>query len=101
MTRDEYMQASKIDGVGAHRAYYGQFVNKDTIKQVVSFIGANRIINSKDKHFNDIPLVEWDRIAKFIIRAEPFQKFGDYATLSGLVCIAKEAAQQYREMNQV
>jgi len=30
-------------------------------------------------------------------KALPFKTFGDYATLGGLVCVAKEAARQWRE----
>jgi hypothetical protein len=99
MTRDEYMQQSRDNGPVAHRAYYGQFVNHNTIKQVVRHIGADRIKASTNPHFNDIPLEEWDNLTKFLIIAKPFKSVGDYTTLAGLVCVAKEAARQFKESN--
>lgn len=99
MTRDEYMQQSRDNGPAAHRAYYGQFVNQNTINQVVRHIGAQRIKNSTNPHFNDIPLKEWDNLSNFLLLARSFKSVGDYATLAGLVCVAKEAARQFKESN--
>jgi len=36
-------------------------------------------------------------VARGLPIAAPFETFGDYATLGGLVCVAKEAARQWRE----
>ena len=103
MTRQEYMEASghagARGGMHAHRAYYAQFVNERTIARVVSSIGAKELRASRDKHFNDIPLKRWDAIAlsRRLPLAMSFEDAGDYATLAGLVCVAKEAADQWRE----
>lgn len=100
MTREEYMQQSRDNGQAAHREYYGQFVNENTISQVVRCIGADRIKNSTNPHFNDIELKKWDDLTRFLIIAKPFKAVGDIATLTGLVCVAKEAAMQFKEQNQ-
>jgi hypothetical protein len=82
-----------------HRDYYSQFVT-NAIKSVVSRnIGKDRIKASSDEHFNDIPLSLWDGVARQIQRIpsnlkEEMSKAGDYCTLAGIVCIAKEAAKQ-------
>lgn len=113
-TRKEYMGSNLGDRVEArrlHRRYYAQFVNDDVINAVVRSIGADRILASTDEHLNDIPLQDWDRICGAIARgsdiqwtggrvfrtAIKFEDVGDYATLAGLCCVAKEAARQYIE----
>ena len=95
-TRKDYMS-----GVVTHREYYGQFVNNQ-IKQLVSnSIGMKSIINSKDKHLNDIELSRWNRLS-FSIK----QICGDKlrlingpggVSLSDTVCVAKEAAKQIKD----
>lgn len=106
MTRNDYMN-SPVHLVGAgpaeraalHRAYYAQLVTPATINSVVSFIGADALRKSTDEHLNDIPLSRWDQLTKFL-PCKPFKDLGDYATLSGLVCVAKEAARQWIEADQ-
>jgi hypothetical protein len=92
ITRKDYLEnSSKL-----HRAYYAQFVTNDH-KNRVRLIGLDRILESKDKNFNDIPLDEWDRR---VISPVPLdtvklmKECGDYPTRAGSVCILKEAAQQ-------
>lgn len=102
MTRDEYMSFSSFaytpeQRMEAHRKYHGQFVNDATIRYVVSSIGADAIKASTDKHMNDIPLAKWDRLTKGLPLAKRHDSVGDYLTLAGGVCIAKEAAQQFKE----
>lgn len=98
-TRAEYMRDSQNDNgtLTAHRRYFGQFVNGQTIARVVSAIGADRLLASKDRHFNDIPLSEWDRLVPNLPGSGGFAKAGDYYTLGNGVCLAKEAARQYIE----
>ena len=96
-TRTEYMNDSQTDGFAAHRRYYGQFVNASTKSRVVSVIGKDRLLASTDPHMNDIPLKEWDALVPGLPGSAGFAKAGDYYTLSGGVCLAKEAARQYVE----
>lgn len=98
MTRSEYLAVPLSEQGAAHRRYYGQFVNKPLICRVIQFIGADNLRKSTDEHFNDIPLGRWDMLAHNIgPLAVSFQSLGDFPTLAGLVCIAKEAAAQYLE----
>lgn len=102
MTRDDYLNASTgspEDRRLTHRKYYGQLVTPDTVSYVVRVIGADAIKRSTCPHFNDIPLDRWDGLTRFLPHGS-FKELGDYATLAGLVCVAKEAAQQYRETHQ-
>ncbi len=102
ITRSQYMNTLPRYGTEAslahHRAYYAQFVTDATKRVVLDYIGEARIKASKDRHFNDIPLVEWDCVARGgMPRAVGFKDVGDWPSLAGEVCIAKEAAAQIRE----
>lgn len=97
MTRKDYLSASRDEAHVAHRRYYGQFVDQRTITAVVREIGADKLLASTDPHFNDIPLARWDRLVDFLPLAASLRDAGDYLTLGGGVCIAKEAARQYVE----
>lgn len=66
-----------------HHAKYGALVTPSIISLVEDRIGVERIKNSTDEHFNDIPLREWDHLAKFIDMSGP---------LATKVCIFKAAA---------
>lgn len=98
-TRKEYMRDSQTNGPAAHRRYYGQFVNSHTISRVINAIGKDRILSSTNLHFNDIPLKEWDSLVRGLPVAMAMQAAGDYYTISSGVCIAKEAAKQWKEWN--
>ena len=91
-TRKEY-----LNGSCTHQEYYGQFVSPGTKRRVITGIGKERILSSECPHFNDIPLVIWDRIVHMLPVAMSFESVGDYATQAGLVCTAKEAARQLKE----
>lgn len=87
-----------------HRKYYGQFVTPAVIDTVVRFIGRDVILNStnKDGCFNDIPLLRWDKLSGLIgamcnghIRR---CNGSGGVSLSDHVCVAKEAAKQWREL---
>jgi len=101
MTRSEYMEASREDGHAAHRAYFGQFVTESTISRVVAAIGADTLRASTDPHMNDIPLSRWDRLVPQLPGSAGFRKAGDYYTTSHGVCLAKEAARQWLDRQQV
>ena len=96
-TRSEYMQDSQTNGPEAHRRYFGQFVTDGTKYRVLSYIGLERLIASTDPHFNDIPLITWDRLTPELPGSGGFAKAGDYYTLANGVCLAKEAARQIVE----
>ena len=99
-TRKQYMAESHLDGMTAHRRYYGQFVNQSTIARVVNSIGKERILASRDPHMNDIPLALWDRLVPQLPGSAGFKKAGDYYTLANGVCLAKEAARQWLEQQE-
>jgi hypothetical protein len=99
-----------------HREYYGQFVNDGVISAVVRTIGARKILASTDPHLNDIPLHRWDALAGYSNRqySREHERFtggllmhlvgrdlskanGGGVSPSDLVCVAKEAARQYKE----
>lgn len=92
-TRKDY-----LDKKCNHRQYYTQFVDDGVRKRVLNQIGKDRLIHSTDEHFNDIPLYQWDNIGPFWQSIHTQMKeAGDYMTMAGIVCIAKEAARQIVE----
>ena len=92
-TRNDY-----LDGKCTHREYYAQFVTEEVRQRVTQRIGKSRIVASEDEHFNDISLVHWDRVGPFWSAIhERVKEAGDYMTMAGIVCIAKEAARQIVE----
>lgn len=101
ITRAGYMGppfTSREDMEKRHREYYSQYVDQSVINRVVQRIGADRLLASKDPSFNDIRLKEWDVLARALgPLAVSFKELRDFATLGGLVCVAKEAALQYVE----
>ena len=79
--------------------FYGQVID-DAVKAYVGLnIGAHRILESKDEHFNDIPLREWDGLAWFLaqITKDKRAKCGIDNSIASMVCVAKEAAKQLKE----
>lgn len=94
ITRKQYLNRRLNDWEG-HRAYYSQFVTPLMVDKVAIEIGHERIMASTDKHLNDIPLSDWDDLR--ITPAKSFEDLGDIPTSAGLVCVAKEAARQYKE----
>lgn len=54
-TRKQYME-----GEVNHDDYYGQFVTDGVIR----LLDQDRVKNSTDPHFNDIPLLHWDRLVR-------------------------------------
>ena len=100
-----------IKGECTHQEYYSQFVNNHIIKLVVRKVGVQRILDSEDLHFNDIPLSEWDALNDAVrlcvnpvlwkscnnvtYREEDRNKF--LWSLSDGVCIAKAAAKIIKE----
>ena len=110
ITRKEYMEKKTIDGkrvtFDLHHAYFLQFATDRTRELVISSVGHNRILESKDPHLNDIPLKVWDSLngplketinQRLKGQAEGFPA-GKYGwSLSDCVCIAKAVAREYKE----
>jgi len=85
LSRNDY-----LEGKVTHREYYAQFVTSSVRDTVRRHIGAHRIKISDDPHFNDIPLIEWDRLGWAVSRlSDP--------SLHERVCVLKEAAEQLRD----
>lgn len=103
MTYKEYFDAERpTDEIAyaIHREYFGQYVTEYMKEAVVNFIGKDLILQSQDIHLNDIPLKKWDDFTKIIDSNSLRSKLranGDTVPLAVLVCIAKEAAKQFRE----
>ncbi len=94
-TRKQYLA-----GECTHRQYNAQFVTEGYKGQIKRHIGLDRILNSTDEHLNDIPLIEWDNAPLTLGVDQKMKNLGDYLTLAGKVCIAKEAAKQIKEENE-
>lgn len=84
--------------------YYNQFVTQAVVNYVAKAIGEDRIKQSKDLHFNDIPLTKWDCLTdyiRFLCKENLLKIQGSgnrqytYSVPDG-ICIAKTAAKQIR-----
>ena len=93
-TRQDY-----LSGKISHDEYYIQFVDSHIVNQVLFIIGKDEILNSKDKHFNDIPLKYWNIVLCPLpdYVKNQLKQAGDNTTLAGAICIAKQAAKQIRD----
>ena len=96
-TREQYLAKECT-----HREYWAQFVTDSIVRTIANAFG-DSLINSKDPHFNDIPLERWDRLANFykehIARVNKALGNGHVYSLSDGVCMLKEAARQIVEGN--
>lgn len=97
--RSDYM-AHKV----THDEYYGQFVTEPVVKLVKQFIGEERVLQSKDPHFNDIPLQQWDKLAETFrlsfpatMRAIAATTGWNGTTLAERGCVLKRAAKRIRD----
>jgi hypothetical protein len=112
ITRTEYME----DSERLHGEYFTQFVTDAMKRDILNFIGKEALLNSTDKHLNDIPLKQWDCLAGFSFRGSemilkpsviPYgidnllkEAGEDYSCSTG-VCILKQAARQIIKDNQL
>lgn len=80
----------------SHREYYAQFVTEATKRIVLRYIGLEKLLENTCEHFSDnMPLRSWDTIPhKF---NNQLALCGDWLSMAGWVCIAKEAARQIVE----
>ena len=96
-TQSLFTRADYLAGKCTHSQYYAQFVTRTTKELVKKYIGLDKIKASTDHHFNDIPIKQWDELASGgVPRAIAFIDVGDFSTLAGNICIAKEAARQIK-----
>jgi hypothetical protein len=93
-TRKQY-----LDRECNHREYYAQFVTPGVKQRVLQRFGIDALKASEEPSFNDLPLAVWDSLLVPVPSeiASKLRECGDYATLSGCVCILKEAARQLVE----
>jgi len=90
-----FTRAQRLNNECTHEQYYSQFVNEYILKTVNSRLSKDKIKAAlqKGKNLNSIPLSTWDSIARNLYDVSSKMKLaGDYLTLSGGVCIAKQAA---------
>lgn len=82
--------------MACHREYYAQFVSPAVIAHVLRHIAPDWLLASTSPHLNDIPLQKWDElVASMLLRSSLFARTGETRAPASLVCIAKEAAQQW------
>lgn len=120
MTRNEYITTYTTgeEGYKTFRAYYNQFITKEITDLVRKTFGVDRLKKAykDDKHFNNIPLSYWDRLAglgkgcnvrsidqwndtggksvlKSLVDMKLIKTCGEGWSLSTAVCIAKTAAE--------
>lgn len=81
-----------------HAQYYNEFVTPELLDVVVNYMGADKIKNSMEERFSDIPLITWDRASETVLSvcSETLRKKDSPLTLSVSVCIAKTAARHIR-----
>jgi len=100
-THAEYMAAPREAQAAAHRRFFAQGVTDGLTRLVAQIIGAEAIKASTDRHMNDIPLIRWDRLAPSVRSAalslNKRTGAGSQVSLSDCVCLAKEAAKQWKE----
>ncbi len=94
----KFSKSEFLDGQVDRQKYYSQMVNTDIIKAVVSSIGVDLILNSKDEHMNDIPVGKWVQATrKFTINKWPED---DSPSQEGLVGVAKAGAREFLRIYQ-
>lgn len=96
-----YNRAQYMNGEINYNEYYDQFVTS----HVISMLDHKRVKDSECKHFNDINLTYWDRLAAFmpgdvvkeVAKSNASTHGGKPAiSLSDCVCVLKAAARRIR-----
>lgn len=95
ITRQQMMQ----DSDKLFHKYMAQFVNDTTKQCVLNSIGLDRVLNSTNKHLNDIPLKEWDNTPLYGVNTNLLKELGESYTLAMKVCILKASARQLQAEN--
>lgn len=94
-----YSREQYLMGRCTHEQFYSQMVTPALTAQVLEFWGIRRLLPAykDDPVFNNLPLGDWDRLARQIACEDTkweFREAGDWETLGGLVCLAKQAARE-------
>ena len=97
----KYTRKQYINNECSHDEYHDQFVTNAAILRVKRSVGETRIVESKDEHFNDIPLNLWDSIGLSMETVRALRDVGDSYSLGGSVCINKAAARQIKQSHAV
>lgn len=103
-----YDRAMHMRGECDYFTYEKQFVSNVSIALVKNHFGAERLLASTNKHFNDIPLRLWDVLAQMSLPAHALigmSQIMNYAdgnyqpgtSLSDRVCLLKESARAFVE----
>ncbi len=99
-----YTRKQRLSDDCTHREYYAQFVTNITKQRVLRTIGNKERLKEHFKleseeffHPDKIQIKTWDKFSVISTEADKMREAGDYLTLSGIVCIAKEAAKQIVE----
>jgi len=94
-----WTHADVLNKTCTHDEYFGQFVCDRISDYVQRVIGIDRIRESSNPHFNDIPLKEWDEMhhAMLLFTTE-WRKQGLIGnSLADSVCLAKACAKKLRQ----
>jgi hypothetical protein len=93
-----YTRKDRLDNKCSHEEYYHQFVTGEHKQYVRYKFGINKlkIAYEENKSFNTISLSQWDwiSISPFMMLKISMKDVGDYLTMSGIVCILKQAARE-------
>lgn len=95
-TREWYMENSSE----RHHTYYLAVAARSSITtRLFPSAMLEKIKKSKDPHMNDVPLKEWDIIAKSIRAIEIYENGKRVYSLSSGVCALKAIAKQWKTDN--
>jgi hypothetical protein len=90
-TRKQY-----LDSECSHFDYYSQFVGAYVFAELALGISRERLMQSTDPHFNDIPLRQWDQIGVRLLNYRNFtsalKSAQEVPALCAAVCVLKTAA---------
>ena len=93
----QFSRADYLAKKCTHQQYYSQFVNDTIQSRVKGAFGIDAIKDAMliNENLNTIPIGKWDVLANNLYNVSGLLKdAGDFLTLAGGVCIAKEAARQ-------
>ena len=79
-----------------HAEYYAQFITEGVKRSVLQCFNLKELKASIDPSMNDLRLCRWDAVLTPFPKsvADKLREAGDFPTLAGGVCIAKQAARE-------
>lgn len=78
-----------------HSQYYNQFLNENLENYIADYIGKEAILKSNFENFSDIELTKFEVCHTAGVN-QKMRELGDYLTLSGVVCINKQACKNWK-----